>query len=176
MHQQNLTVEHPVRRLVVELPHSYDQARTEYERLVPTVDAAALAAASSWAEQVEIAKSSAPLGFLRYGRMDIAQYMAGSLSRWKATQYLMGNHTIAETMFRYDPAVMLHAPLRTLIYVSPDGATRLAVDQPSLLFGSYQDPRIAEVGRYLDSRLAGVVTALGATVPHELAAADPHGN
>jgi hypothetical protein len=181
MREQTLAVEHSVRRLVVDLPQDYDAARTDYERLVPSVDAAEFAAASSWAAQVAIAKSSAPLGFMRYGQMDIGEYMAGSSSRWQATQYLMGNHTIAETMFRYDPAVMLHAPLRTLIYVSPEGATRLTVDQPSLLFDSYHDPRIAEVGRYLDSLLAGVVDALGATVPHELAGAalnssTPRGN
>ncbi|MDT5348412.1 MAG: hypothetical protein QOH91_1699 [Mycobacterium sp.] len=40
---------------------------------------------------------------------------AGSPSFWKATEYLMGNHTIAECIFRHDPAVMLHAPLRTVV-------------------------------------------------------------
>jgi hypothetical protein len=28
----------------------------------------------------------------------------------------MGNHTIAEQMFRYDPRAMLYAPLRTIIW------------------------------------------------------------
>lgn len=52
----------------------------------------------------------------------------------------MGNHTIAETMFRHDPSVMVYAPLRTLIYEDPAGRTRLAVDQPSLQFASFGDP------------------------------------
>jgi hypothetical protein len=171
MSEPSLAVEHPVRRLMIDLPQDYDAARTEYEHLVPGVDGAAFAAAQSWAEQVRIAESAAPLGFMRYGQMDIGEYMSASSSTWKATQYLMGNHTIAETMFRHDPAVMLHAPLRTLIYVSPEGATRLTVDQPSLLFASYRDPRIAEVGLRLDVLLAGVVTALGAKVPRELTGA-----
>lgn len=171
MSEPSLAVDHPVRRLVIDLPQTYDDARVEYERLVPSVDATAFAAARSWSEQVAIAKEKAPLGFMRYARMDVGEYMAGSSSTWQATQYLMGNHTIAETMFRYDPAVMLHAPLRTLIYVGAEGGARLTVDQPSLLFGSYHDPRIAEVGRYLDALLAGVIAALGATIPHELAPA-----
>jgi len=50
---------------------------------------------------------------MRYYRSELTAVMAGSPSLWKATQYLMGNHTIAERMFRHDPAVMLHAPLRT---------------------------------------------------------------
>jgi len=44
-------------------------------------------------------------------------------------------------MFRHDPSVMLHAPLRTLLYADADGDTKLAVDQPSLLFASYDNPR-----------------------------------
>jgi uncharacterized protein (DUF302 family) len=62
-------------------------------------------------------------------------------SFWKATQYLMGKHVIAERMFRHDPSAMLHAPLRTLLYADPDGDTKLAVDQPSLLFGRTGDGR-----------------------------------
>jgi hypothetical protein len=54
-------------------------------------------------------------------RSDTAAVMAGSPSFWKAIQSLMGNHIIAERMFRHDPSVMLHAPLRTLLYADPDG-------------------------------------------------------
>jgi hypothetical protein len=38
--------------------------------------------------------------------------MASSPSFWQATQYLIGNHTIAERMFRHKPSVMPPAPLR----------------------------------------------------------------
>jgi hypothetical protein len=60
---------------------------------------------------------------MRYYRGDVTAAMAGSPSFRKATEYLMGNHTIAERMFRHDPAVMLHAPLRTVVYADQD-ATR----------------------------------------------------
>ena len=50
-------------------------------------------------------------------------------------------------MFRHEPSVMLHAPPRTLIYADPNGDTKLAVDQPGLLFDSYARPEIATVGR-----------------------------
>ncbi|ADI03268.1 hypothetical protein SBI_00147 [Streptomyces bingchenggensis BCW-1] len=122
----------------------------------------------SWQATLELAEINAPHGFMRYYRSDITAAMAGSPSSWKATQYLMGNHTITERMFRHDPSVMLHAPLRTLLYADPDGDTKLAVDQPSLLFASYDNSRIADVRRELDALLAGLVTLLGGDAPPQL--------
>jgi hypothetical protein len=55
-----------------------------------------------------------------------------------------------------------------LIYADADGDTWLAVDQPSALFASYDNPAIAEVGHYLDTLLAGLLGALKAPVPSEL--------
>ncbi len=116
---------------------------------------------ATWQATLELAEINAPHGFMRYYRSDITAVMAGSPSLWRATQYLMGNHTIAERMFRHDPSVMLHAPLRTLLYADPDGDTKLAIDQPSLLFASYDNPHISEVGRELDALLAQLITLLG---------------
>jgi hypothetical protein len=163
-------IDHPTRRLVVALPQLYDQAREQYETLVPQVDVTRFFQMASWQATRELAAINAPHGFMRYYRSDITAVMAGSPSLWKATQYLMGNHTIAERMFRHDPSVMLHAPLRTLLYADPDGDTQLAVDQPSLLFASYHNPQIAEVGRELDALLARLITLLGGEAPAELAA------
>ena len=147
-------VEHTSRRLVIVLPDSYDDARTRYEQLAPPVDYPAFAAATSWEETLAVAESKAPHGFMVYFRIDVTAAMTGSASRWPATQYLMGNHTIAETMFRHDPSVILHAPLRTVIYTDRNGTTTLTVDQPSLLFASYGNPDIAAVGEHLDGLLA----------------------
>lgn len=63
---------------------------------------------------------------MRYATTDVTQTMALSPSTWNSTAYLMGNHTIAERMFRHDPSAMLHAPLRTLLYADTDGDTKLA--------------------------------------------------
>jgi hypothetical protein len=40
----------------------------------------------------------------------------------------MGHHAIPEQDYLHDPAVMLYAPLRTLIYIDSADRTRLAVD------------------------------------------------
>jgi Domain of unknown function DUF302 len=161
-------VDHPSRRLLVALPEPYDQAREHYETLVPEVDFERFFQMASWQATLELAEINAPHGFMRYYRSDVTAAMASSPSFWKATQYLMGNHTIAERMFRHDPSVMLHAPLRTLLYADPDGDTKLAVDQPSLVFASYHNPHIAEVGRELDALLAQLITLLGGDPPANL--------
>ena len=170
MTTQSTVVDHRARRLVVALPRTYDEARALYETLVPEVDFARFSQLASWQATLELAEINAPHGFMRYYRSDITAAMATSPSFWKATQYLMGNHTIAERMFRHDPSVMLHASLRTLLYADPDGDTKLAVDQPSLLFASYDNPQIAHVGRELDVLLAGLITLLGDDTPPQLAA------
>lgn len=161
------TVDHASRRLLISLPDSYEDARSRYETLVPAVDMAGFAAASHWDDVLAEAKAQAPHGFLRYFRGDVADAMLGSGTTWQSTEYLMGNHTIAERMYRHDPSVMLHAPLRTLLYAGAHG-TVLAVDQPSLLFASYGNPEIAAVGRELDALLATLIGLLGGDAPDEL--------
>jgi hypothetical protein len=161
-------VEHSSRRLIVQLPRPYDEARELYETLVPEVDLARFGQMANWQATLELAEINAPHGFMRYYRTDVTAAMAGSPSFWKATEYLMGNHTIAEGMFHHDPAVMLHAPLRTLLYADPDGDTKLAVDQPSLLFASYDNPAITTVGHRLDYLLALLIITMGGDLPSEL--------
>jgi len=170
MTSQTTAIDHATRRLVVALPRPYGEAREHYETLVPEVDLTRFYQLASWEAMLELAEINSPHGFMRYYRSDVTAAMAGSPSFWKATQYLMGNHTIAERMFRHDPSVMLHAPLRTLLYADPDGDTKLAVDQPSLLFASYDNPQVAGVGRELDRLLAELITLLGGDAPPQLAA------
>jgi hypothetical protein len=63
---------------------------------------------------------------------------------------------------------MLHAPLRTVVYADLDGDTKLAVDQPSLLFASYDNPLITAVGEHLDELLAQLITAMDGDAPMAL--------
>src|SRR5271168_2687466 len=168
MTTHNSAVDHSDRRLLIALPETYDAARELYETLIPAADSERFHQLSSWQAVLELVKIQAPHGFMRYGQVDITALMARSPSPWKATQYLMGNHTIAERMFRHDPSVMLHAPLRTLLYVDTDDDTKLAVDQPSLLFASYDNPDIASVGQELDALLVGLIELLGGEVPNQL--------
>ena len=67
--------------------------------------------------------------------------------------YLMGNHTIAERMFRFDALVMTYAPLRVACTADHDGWVWFTFDQPSTQFGSFAIPDVAAVGADLDRKL-----------------------
>lgn len=166
------TVLHEVRRLVVPLNASYEEAVRQYERLVPVMDASQLrrlaSEGASWDAVVQLAAQNAPHGFMIYWKLDVTSLMALAGDRRQCIEYLMGDHTIAQRMFHHDPAVMIYAPFKTAIYVDGEGRTRLTVDQPSTLFGSFGRAEIAAVGLELDHKLAGLIEALGASVPGEL--------
>ncbi|QKT11715.1 DUF302 domain-containing protein [Rhodococcus sp. W8901] len=86
--------------------------------------------------------------------------------------YLMGNHTIAERMFRHNPAAMLYAPLRTVLWQDSSSQAWFAVDQPSTQFGSFSAPRITATGHDLDAELAVLLAHLGLDVPPALQPVD----
>ncbi|MCI2417454.1 DUF302 domain-containing protein [Saccharopolyspora sp. K220] len=156
---------HEVRRLAVPLPLPYAEAVAKFEEIVPVVDAPRFMELSSWAEVEALAEKEAPLGFMRYWTADISELMVGGTALWECSEYLMGNHVIAERMYRYDPSVMLHAPLRVVIRADDSGTAVFVIDQPSTLFDSYERREIAEVGRELDAKVAAVLRALGAEPP-----------
>jgi hypothetical protein len=169
MSVKDRVVTYPVSRLVVQLPDPYEVAVRRYEEVVPAVDLPRFGQLASWEAVTELAAINAPLGFMIYWKTDVTALMAGSPSGWKCSEYLMGNHVIAERMFHHDPAAMLHAPLRTVIYADADGDTQFAIDQPDTLFASYGNPAIADVGRHLDTLVAGLLGELGANAPSGLA-------
>jgi hypothetical protein len=76
-------------------------------------------------------------------------------------EYLLGNHTVAETMFRLDPRALLYAPLRVLVYADADGNAVFPLDQPSAAFGSLG---IAEVTKLGETRTARWQTCCGSSV------------
>ncbi|MFF4756124.1 DUF302 domain-containing protein [Streptomyces sp. NPDC002514] len=161
-------------RLVVPLPGSFDDAVTRYGQLVPMLDSSAVAEfirrQAPWETVIAQARENAPHGFMIYWHSAVTPVMSLAGDEWPCVTYLMGNHTIAQRMFHHNPAVMLSAPLRTVICQDASGVVTLQVDQPSSRFSSYDDPEIAAVGRELDSKLATLLAALGAPVPPELRA------
>ena len=161
-----------VRRLEVAAGAGFGDFRERYERAVPVLDAGRfddlLRSGASWDTVLRVTAENAPHEFIRYWDFDATAVMRLAGDRWKAVEYLMGNHTIAQRMFTHHPAVMLYAPLRTVIYEDGEGTTWFAVDQPSTNFAGFGDPRITEVGRELDRKLAALLGYLGTPVPPAL--------
>jgi hypothetical protein len=148
--------------------------RDRYEQSVPPLDAERFAAfvrdAADWDTVVRAAAENAPHHFIRYWTVDVGSLMQLAGDSPRCSSYLMGNHTIAERMYRHDPGIMLYAPLRTAIHEDANGITWFSVDQPSTRFSSFGDPAITDVGLELDHELAALLEHLGAPVPPALTA------
>jgi uncharacterized protein (DUF302 family) len=166
---QGSFTEHVIRRWHLPLGRSYDDAVADFERVVPPIEPQRFQALESWEDNLALAETVAPLGLMRFGSIDITAYMRTSGSDRPGIEYLAGNHTIAERMYRHEPAAMLYAPLRLFIYADDAGQGVLVIDQPSTLFGSLGDrAEVAAVGRELDDKVAAVLSAMRVGVPPAL--------
>lgn len=164
------SVAHTVQRLEIHTGAPFDEVRDRFEAAVPEFDGERtehlVAEGVAWEEIVRAADENAPHGFIRYWSLDATPLMALAGHSSPCVEYLVGNHTIAERMFRHHPGVLLYAPLRAVIHADHGGGgTVLAIDQPSTLFASFGVPAIAEVGLELDRKLAALLETLGLPVP-----------
>jgi uncharacterized protein (DUF302 family) len=160
-----------IRRLSVPVA-GVREFQTRYEEAVPDLPLETVKdmvkRRAPWSEMLEFIDISSPYGFLIYFRNDVHPVMQLAGDHQDCVSYLMGNHTIAERMFRYDPRAMLYAPLRTLIWEDADGGAWFTADQPSTQFASLGIPEVAEVGAELDRRLANLLEGLSVPVPDAL--------
>jgi hypothetical protein len=160
-------------RLTVAIP-SVRGFQQHYESLVPDLPldqiTALVARHAPWSEMLELIAETAPYGFLIYHRNDEHPVMRAAGNPMDCVAYLMGNHTIAERMFRHDPRAMLYAPLRTLIWEDREKHAWFTVDKPSTQFESLGVPEISLVGQELDRKLATLLEALGLDAPATLRA------
>ncbi|MCU1686164.1 MAG: hypothetical protein JWQ81_6903 [Amycolatopsis sp.] len=163
---------HEVRRLAIPVATKFDEFRERYENAVPEFDVRRFEelkrTGADWDTVLQATAENAPHEFIRYWGTDVGSLMQLTGSRLPCVEYLMGNHTIAERMYRHDPAIMLYAPLRTAIHEDRDGHVWFSLDQPSTRFGSFGNAEIAAVGRELDVKVAHLLEHLELPVPDEL--------
>ena len=166
------TISHQVDRLKIRIDDSFDGFRHRYEQAVPVFQSerfdSLIERGVDWQTVLEATTQNAPHDFILYWSHDFTSLMRLAGDRGRCVEYLMGNHTIAQKMYRYDPAILLYAPLRTAIVEDAQGVSWFTVDQPSTRFSSFNTPQIAEVGVELDRKLAALLGYLGAPVPAAL--------
>lgn len=168
------TVSHQVDRLTIRIDDTFEGFRARYEQAVPMFQSerfdSLIERNVDWRTVLEATAENAPHDFILYWSHDFTSLMRLAGDRGRCVEYLMGNHTIAQRMYRHNPAILLYAPLRTAIVEDADGAVWFTVDQPSTRFGSFNSPQIAEVGIELDHKLAALLEHLGTSVPAGLTA------
>jgi len=158
-----------VRRLTIDIDAPFDDFRARYEAAAPPYDLQGkIPQLSNWDEVLDDVGKATSTGFVRYASIDASPVFSIAGHKARSFVYLMGNHTIAETMYRHDPGIMLYAPLRLCLYEDLDGGVHLSIDQPGDQFGSFGDPEIATTGKLLDEKLAALLGGLGVAVPDSL--------
>jgi uncharacterized protein (DUF302 family) len=166
-------VRYEVARLTLPIP-GVREFQARYEAAVPAIPVDAIdrlvASEAPWTDMIDLIDAAAPHGFLIYFRNDVHPVMTLAGDGADCVSYLMGNHTIAERMFRYDPRAMLYAPLHTVIWEDAEGAAWFSVDQPSTQFASFAIPEVTDVGIELDHKLAALLDALDVPTPDVLTA------
>jgi hypothetical protein len=143
----------------------FAEFRAAFEKAAPPYDAESVrrivAAQGTWDDVLAAAAANAPHDLMVYAVIDGDEmlFLAGHSTH--AVEYLLGNHTIAETMFRHDPRALLYAPLRVLVYSDADGNAVFSMDQPSTAFGSLGIAEVTEVGLSLDRKVANLLRVIG---------------
>jgi Domain of unknown function DUF302 len=158
-------VPHTMNRVDVATGVEFDDFRAAFEKAAPPFDPATVREVvdrgGGWDEVLSAAAKNAPNDLMVYATIDALPLFVLAGHTTKAVEYLLGNHTIAETMFRHDPRALLYAPLRVLIYADADGNAVFSIDQPSAAFGSLGIADVTKVGEGLDRKVANLLRVIG---------------
>ncbi len=162
---EHRVVAHTMNRIDVFTGLEFDWFVAAFEKAAPPFDPASVQAiverGGNWDDVVAAAASNAPNDLMVYAKIDALPLLCLAGHTTKAVEYLLGNHTIAETMFRHDPKALLYAPLRLLIYADADGNAVFSMDQPSAAFGSLGIADVTRVGELLDRKVVNLLRLIG---------------
>lgn len=167
---QAVVVPHTMNRIDVPTGVEFDEFRAAFEQAAPPFDPSTVEEIAerggSWDDVLAAAATNAPNDLMVYASIDALPLFSVAGHTTKAVEYLLGNHTIAETMFRHDPRALLYAPLRVLIYSDADGNAVFSIDQPSAAFGSLGIAEVTSVGEGLDRKVVNLLRLIGVDAGH----------
>ena len=108
--------QHGMTRIDIDTGIRFEQFIAAFEKAAPPVDPTTLErivkAGGDWDDVRAAAAENAPNDLMMYAKIDASGFFGVAGHSTQAIEYLVGNHVIAETMFRHDPKAMLYAPLR----------------------------------------------------------------
>ena len=157
--------DHSMTRVDVFTGIGFDEFLTAFEAAAPPFDPGPMQrivdSGGTWDDVRAKVAENAPNELMVYAKIDATPLLGIAGHSVKAVEYLLGNHVIAETMFRHDPKALLYAPLRVLVYSDADGNAVFSMDQPSTAFGSLGIADVTEVGLGLDRKVANLLRVVG---------------
>jgi uncharacterized protein (DUF302 family) len=157
--------DHTMTRVDVFTGVEFDDFITAFESAAPPFDSGPMEriveTGGSWDDVRAKVAENAPNELMVYAKIDGTLLLGVAGHAVKSVEYLLGNHVIAETMFRHDPRALLYAPLRVLVYSDPDGNAVFSMDRPSTAFGSLGIADVTEVGVGLDRKVANLLKVIG---------------
>jgi uncharacterized protein (DUF302 family) len=159
------TLEHSITRVDIQTGIAYDDFVAALEVAAPAYEPAPMehivATGGTWDDVVAAVAKNAPNELMRYAQIDAVPLLGVAGHTTRAIEYLIGNHVIAETMFRHDPHALLYAPLRMLVYSDADGNAVFTMDRPGDAFGSFGIAEVTAVGKGLDRKVVNLLRVVG---------------
>jgi uncharacterized protein (DUF302 family) len=163
---------HAMVRLDIPTAIGFDDFRREFEAAAPVFDAEGaeqlIAGGGAWEDIQAAAERNAPNGLMVFASLDIGRLMAAAGHATKCVEYLLGNHVVAERMFRHDPATALYAPLRVVVRSDADDQAIFTLDRPSSVFAGFGKTEITAVGAELDHKVARLLQVITGRAPAAL--------
>ncbi len=157
--------DHHMTRVDIATGVAFDEFVTALEKAAPPFNPDPMqriaADGGDWDEVRRVVAENAPNDLMVYAKIDAAPLFSIAGHRVQAVEYLIGNHVIAETMFRHNPKALLYAPLRMLVYSDAEGNAVFTMDQPSAAFGSLGIREVTEVGEGLDDKVSNLLRVVG---------------
>lgn len=170
---------HRVVRLDIATAKPFDEFRAAFEAAAPVFDRQAVhditAGGGTWDDVRAAVAANAPHELMVFFSIDADSLMLAAGHHTPAVEYLVGNHVIAEQMFRHSSLALLYAPLRILIHGDARGDAIFTLDQPSTLFASLDHPAVTDVGLELDRKVANLLAVIGVDAAAAFAESDGDG-
>ncbi len=156
---------HSMTRVDIVTGVEFEQFLTTFEVAAPAFDPVPMQriveSGGTWDEVCVAVARNAPNELMIYAKIDATPLLRVAGHDVKAVEYLLGNHVIAETMFRHDPKALLYAPLRLLVYSDTEGNAVFSMIRPSSAFGSLGIAEVTDVGLSLDEKVANLLRVIG---------------
>ncbi|MER6437543.1 DUF302 domain-containing protein [Streptomyces sp. NPDC001185] len=156
---------HTVTRVEVRTGIPYDEFVTALEKAAPPLDRGVYElieeTGGTWDDVRAAMAKNAPHHLVVYFRLNGTQALKVAGHRTRSMEYLIGNHVIAESMFRHDPRALLYAPLRVLVHTDEAGDAVFTMHRPSDEMGSLGIPEVTKVGEDLDRHVIELLRVCG---------------